>query len=123
MAGNMIARQLEASAPMSDMNRSRRGISAAAMTGDWEWAWWLVSVGPAGRGALWRACRECAKSGLRDEASEMSLRNEEETRNAESEFAKLGITLSDWLAKTTSVCVHVQHLFSAACYPRLSAAN
>lgn len=33
MAGKMIARQLEASAPMSAMNRSRRGMSAAATTG------------------------------------------------------------------------------------------
>lgn len=32
MAGKMIAKQLEASAPMSEMNRSRRGMRAAATT-------------------------------------------------------------------------------------------
>ena len=32
IAGKMIARQLEAKAPMSEMNRSKRGMSAAATT-------------------------------------------------------------------------------------------
>lgn len=33
IAGKMIARQLEARAPISEMNKSSRGIRAAATTG------------------------------------------------------------------------------------------